>query len=88
MCKGGGGDRKGNHVLMSYEKSLDNLSSAFFEKKSQYRGIKSNYVPTSEVCLRLCSSLHFSVYEMSWSLLKSLVLIPYFALCVLCLFCE
>lgn len=49
MCKGGGGDREGNNVLMAYEKSLDNLSSAFFEIKSQYKGIKSNYVPAYEV---------------------------------------
>lgn len=49
MCKGGGGDREGNHVLMAYEKSLGNLSSAFFEIKSQYKGIKSNYVPAYEV---------------------------------------
>lgn len=48
MCRGEGGDREGNHVLMAYEKSLGNLSSAFFEIKSQYKGIKSNYVPAYE----------------------------------------
>lgn len=45
MFKEGGGDREGNHVLVAYEKSLGNLSSAFFEIKSQYKGIKSNYIP-------------------------------------------
>lgn len=49
MCKGGGVGREGYHVLMAYEKSLGNLSSAFFEIKNQYKGIKSNYVPACEV---------------------------------------
>lgn len=42
MCEGGGGEREGNHVLMSYEKSLGNSSSAFFDIKSQYKGIKQS----------------------------------------------
>lgn len=53
--------REGDRVLPAYDKSLGNSSAGFLEVKSQYKQIKSNYIPVHERCWAALKPSFFSL---------------------------